>query len=198
MSHSYRQEVFNVLLAQLLQERAIVTAPEAVLKSPLTDTRRMPDVLVDYAGLRIAIEGEVDDQPNYGQKALDSARRRTEQGIAHIAVAIIYPTKLREFEFAILKHELAACELRIAVISEAGTTDYRQGNVDDLGEMLRRTFGELVREDVVTRAVEELEKGIDVFTSAVVNDSGTVGRLTKVLGIQELPKKEKRHAEEEE
>ena len=76
MKHNYRQEVFNVLLAQLLQERGVITAPEDVLKPSPSSKRKMPDVLVDYWGLRIAIEGEVDDQPNYGEKALDSAKKR--------------------------------------------------------------------------------------------------------------------------
>lgn len=197
--HKRRQEVFNVLLAQLLQERGVISAPEEVLKIAGEPGRKMPDVLVDYAGLRIAIEGEVDDQPNYAQNALESAKKRVEQGIAHIGVAIIYTAELRELDFAPLKSNLAQCELRIAVVSEAGTTDYRRGNVDDLGDMLRRTFGELVKEDVVTKAVHELENGIDLFGGTVVNDAGTVGRLAQILGIQELPKREKQRetAEEE-
>lgn len=198
MKHNYRQEVFNVLLAQLLQERGVVTAPEDVLKTAATGTRKMPDVIVDYAGLRIAIEGEVDDQPNYVQKALDSAKRRVEQGIAHIGVAILYPQDLREYDFVLLKDELRRAELRIAVISEAGTTDYSRGNVDELGDVLRRTFSELVKEDVVAQAVKELENGIEIFASAVVKDEGTVGRLASVLGIQELPKREKQKEDEEE
>jgi hypothetical protein len=196
--HKRRQEVFNVLLAQLLQERGIVSAPEEVLQTAAEPSRKMPDVLVDYAGLRIAIEGEVDDQPNYAEKALESARKRVEQGIAHIGVAVIYAAGLRELDFALLMGKLAECELRIAVISEAGTTDYRRGNVDDLADMLRRTFGELVKEDVVAKAVQELEGGIDLFAGAVMNDTGTVGRLAQVLGIQELPKREKQRETAEE
>ncbi len=198
MKHSYRQEVFNVLLAQLLQERGVVTAPEDVLKIVSSPTRKMPDVIADYSGLRIAIEGEVDDQPNYGQKAFDSARKRVEQGIAHIGIAIIYSSGLREYDFAQLKEKLSQTELRIGMISEAGSTDYSQGTVDDLADLLRRTFSDLVKEDVVTKAVQELENGIEVFASAVVKEEGTVGRLALVLGIQELPKREKRQEEDEE
>jgi len=52
-----RQEVLNVLLAQLLQERGLVSAPEQIQRSQGRG-RRMPDVLVDFQGLRLAIEGE--------------------------------------------------------------------------------------------------------------------------------------------
>lgn len=198
MKHSYRQEVFNVLLAQLLQERGIVSAPEDVLKATPSSARKMPDVLVDYSGLRIAIEGEVDDQPNYGEKALDSAKRRVEQGLAHIGVAIIYPATLRKVDFARLKAEMEAIEFRIAIVSEAETEpQYRQGTVDGLGEVLRRTFGELVKEDVVAQAVKELEEGIAVFAEAVVDDEGNVVRLAQVLGIKGLPKRNKPSDEKE-
>lgn len=33
MASGYRQEVFSVLLAQLLQERAVVSAPESIIRS---------------------------------------------------------------------------------------------------------------------------------------------------------------------
>ena len=47
-----RQEVLNVILAQLLQERGLVAAPEEILKTP-TKERRLPDVLIDFQGLRL-------------------------------------------------------------------------------------------------------------------------------------------------
>lgn len=192
MPHNYRQEVFNVLLAQLLQERGIVSAPEDVLKTSPESQRKMPDVLVDFSGLRTAIEGEVDDQQNYGSKAIDSARRRVEQGIAHIGVAVIYPSALRQHPFNKLKARLSKCDLRIAVVTEGGETKFVQGTVDQLGEILRRTFGELVQEDVVAKAVAELEGGIEKFAATISNDAGTISRLADVLGIRELPEREKK------
>lgn len=197
-SHNYRQEVFNVLLAQLLQERGIISAPEDVLKASPDSNRRMPDVLVDFFGLRTVIEGEVDDQPNYGPKALGSAKRRVEQGIAHIAVAIIYPASLRKHAFKDLKKELSNCELRIAVVTESGPTGFSQCNVEQLGEILRRTFGELVKEDVVVKAVSELEEGIEKFAKVVLKSPGTIARFAEVLGIKELPTREKKRTEQEE
>jgi len=52
-----RQEVLNVILAQLLQERGLVAAPEEILRQP-TKERRLPDVIIDFQGLRLAIEAE--------------------------------------------------------------------------------------------------------------------------------------------
>lgn len=191
MLHRYRQEVFNVLLAQLLQERGIISAPEDMLKLHLEKSRRVPDVIVDFAGLRTAIEGEVDDQPDYAKKAMDSATKRVEEGVAHIGIAIVYPSPIRNLSFARLKRALASCELRIAVVTEGGSTSYTQGTVEELGEILRRAFGGLVQEDVVSRAVSELEAGIEKFASTAVRSPGIVARLADVLGIRELPERKK-------
>ena len=65
----YRQEVLNVILAQLLQDRGIVSVPEGIIKS-IDNRRRMPDVLVDFLGLRMMIEGEVSDQRDAEEQAL--------------------------------------------------------------------------------------------------------------------------------
>lgn len=53
-----RQEVLNVLLAQLLQEHGEVVAPEQVLQHP-DGSIKLPDVLVDFQGLRLVIEAEI-------------------------------------------------------------------------------------------------------------------------------------------
>lgn len=77
MQVGYRQEVFNVVLAQILQERGVISVPEKVIKAVLAKqgARRMPDVMVNFMGLRTVIEGEVSDQPEAKRKALESARR---------------------------------------------------------------------------------------------------------------------------
>lgn len=196
MKQGYRQEVFNVLLAQLLQERGVVSAPEDVLVTKSGGSRKMPDVLVDFSGLRTAIEGEVSDQPNAEARALDSARKRVEDGIAHIGIGVVYPSSLRQVAFADLKGQLSACALRIAVVTEAGETGFTEGSVDDLADILRRTFDQLVKEDVVAQAVAALEGGIEIFAGVVSSSSATVLRVADALGIRELPTKEK-SAEEE-
>lgn len=191
----YRQEVFNVLLAQLLREREIISAPEDVLTS--AEGRRMPDVLVDFAGLRTAIEGEVADQPDSADKALASAARRVEQGIAQIGLAVIYQAELRQEDFATLKTRLAQLELRVAVVTEAGATGYAITTVDGLAEILRRALDQLVQENVVADAVAVLEAGIERFATAVTGTPAVVARLAEALGVRELDAQPEGPAEEE-
>src|SRR5437899_11559720 len=109
-----RQEVLNVLLAQLLQERGLEVIPEQIVKDPF-GFRRMPDVIVDFQGLRLAIEGEFDSRTAH-EKASGSANQRVEDGTAHIGMALVYPSALREIGRGIneLKQGLASATLEFA------------------------------------------------------------------------------------
>jgi len=189
MNTGYRQEVFNVLLAQLLQERGVIAAPESVIHTSPTSNRKMPDVIVNFQGLRTVIEGEVDDQPNARDKAVASVGKRVEDGIAHIGVAVIYPAHLRKVVFTALKTSLSDCDLQIAIVTESEKTDFIRGDVNYLENALRRTFENLVKEDVVKNAVIALEAGIERFASVLSIRAGDVGRVAEALGIRELEEK---------
>lgn len=191
----YRQEVFNVLLAQLLQKRGVISAPENIVNA--NAAKRMPDVIVNFNGLRTAIEGEVGDHADAPQLALASARQRVEEGIAHIGIAIVYPEQLRKAEFARLDEELAQSELAIAIVTEAGDTGFVNGDVNYLENALRHAFEQLLKEDVVARAVATLDSGIDQFARIVADKSGMTDHMAEALGIRGLPERT-RNAEEEE
>lgn len=185
MPTTYRQEVFNVLLAQLLQEKGVVSAPERILRAEQS-SRRMPDVLVEYNGLRLMIEGEVDDQSDATQKAADSASRRVEEGIAHIGVAVVYPKKLRQVEFTQLKKSLAASTLQINVITEAGQTGYFGGDVNRLKDALTSAFEDLLREDVVAKAVAIIDSAVENFATIICDYRGPRERLAEMLGLRPM------------
>jgi len=188
MSDGYRQEVFNVLLAQLLQERGVIAAPENVLRLPERGpARRMPDVLVEFHGLRTVIEGEVSDQPEARDRALNSARRRVEEGIAYIGIGVVYPAELRQADYAALKGELARSELDIAIITEAGESGFVHGDLNQLERTLREAYNRLLQEDVVAEAVAALDAGVENFAGAVESKKGTIGKLALALDERANP-----------
>jgi hypothetical protein len=195
MKTGYRQEVFNVVLAQILQERGVISVPEKVLKAVLskTEQRRMPDVMVNFMGLRTVIEGEVSDQPDAKNRALESAAKRVEDGIAHISVAVIYPAFLRQLELGPLKSQMAKCQYEIAVVAESEFEErgFNSGDINHLAEILRKTFDQLVKEDVVSRAVALIDAGIEQIASAVRHSPSFVPNAAQALGIQALPPKKK-------
>lgn len=183
-STGYREEVLNVVLAQLLDEQGIISAPEQSLKLA-AQARRVPDVLVLFRGLRTAIEGKVDDHPTAADDVIKDAQGRVEQGIAHIGVAVLYPAALRQIPFPSLKNELSKAKLRMAICSEAGEQGWTDGDINYLGAMLRRTFDQLIEEDVVTQAVAALDAGVEVFAQAISASPAAIERSAELLGIGE-------------
>jgi hypothetical protein len=191
-----RQEVLNVILAQLLKERGLVAAPEEILQRP-TRERRLPDVIVDFQGLRLAIEAEFGAQNR--RIAWEKACKRVQEAIAHIGVAVVYPTRLKTVAFDRLNSELQRCTLQFAVFTEANEPDgqrllfkrevepsFSRGTVDDLGNAIRRSYDQLVRDDTLGRAVQLLETVIGSFMAALESQPATTGRLTRTLGIEQI------------
>lgn len=207
-----RQEVLNVLLAQLLEERGLIAAPEQI-RSFRGQTRQIPDVLVDFQGLRLAIEGEFAARSKGGmvtaeRKASQAALRRVEQGIAHIGIALIYPGRLRTLAFSELKEELSHAPLRFAIITERvqqqlslfpecdAKVPFAEGNIEALVEAIRRAYEPLVKDEVLARAVARIEASMDRFISALGSQPATTERFKEALEVRELPKKEKIEDEE--
>ena len=199
MSSGYREEVFNVLLALLLHERGVVTAPEKSFKKALEERRHVPDVLVTFRGLRTAIEGKVADKSIAAEKALSQARDRVDNGVAHIGIALLYPAAIREIsDFVDLQAMLAITVYKVAVYSEVGETGWTEGGIDYIADILRRAFDQLVKEDVVNKAVETLDLGISEFARIAFNTSPKIDHAAQTLGIHEpaTPKKSKAPEEE--
>ncbi|MCY4023115.1 MAG: hypothetical protein OXF32_06680 [Anaerolineaceae bacterium] len=174
----HRQEVLNVVLADLLIRREVVAGPENIVTRD--GVRQMPDVIVQYQGLRLAIEGEI-EAPDAREKAQRSATRRVESGIAHMGMGVIYPQALRDTDFSLLREEMANSRLDILVVSEADVGGYESGNIDYLENLLRRVFERLLREDVVAEAVAMIDVAVDDFAKMTMASSGVSGRILKAL-----------------
>jgi len=195
-----RQEVLNVLLAQLLQERGLVAAPEQILRHRTGETK-LPDVLVDFQGLRLIIEAEFAGPAGAKEKAYLKAQQRVEQGIAHIGVAVLYPASLRGLAYEQQKPELARSQMQFAVLTEVSITPFPQlelfevsdkapwfsGNIEHLIESLGRCYDQLVKDETLTRAVALVESSIEWFISALKAQPGSIGRLAATLGTKGLP-----------
>ena len=160
----------------------MIVAPERILKDPFA-ARRMPDVLVDYQGLRLVIEGEIASR-GAKAKAEQSALRRVEEGIAHIGMALIYPAQLRNLGRNVgeLKKTLSEAALEFAVITESEATQaqfafseqpekqmefvrFNRGDLNALVDELRRAYEQLLKDDVLERAAPALGNALGPFFS---------------------------------
>lgn len=184
-----RQEVLNIVLAQLLQERGVISAPEQIFTLGLK--RHMPDVIVNYNGLRLAIECEIGTTSQAEAKALDAVDERVINAIVHLGLAVVYPAPLKETDFDQLKIILSTSELRIAIASEFGRSEYKTGRVDDIEQLLRRTFEELLEENLVAEITQLLDAKIELFAMEIINQNSSIERLAQILGIRDLSSKGK-------
>ena len=77
----FREEVLNVALAELLEQRGLLSVPETIRKSIARKTKDLPDILVgDLLGLRIVIEGRFDNGKNSRESLLKDSKERVENG----------------------------------------------------------------------------------------------------------------------
>jgi len=199
-----RQEVLNVLLAQLLQERGLVAAPEQILRSGGEADKEgiaMPDVMVDFQGLRLIIEGEFGHRTRAAQaaaqkRASQSALERVQLGLAHVGVALTYPQSLRRVRAERLKDELADATLRFAIITEVTepqlklfpdekAPEFAKGKLDDLVEALRRAYEQLVRDEVLDQAARRVDRSLDRFVASLLGQPATTERFKAVLELRE-------------
>jgi len=183
-----REEVLNVLLAQLLAKQGIVSLPEVLKRLP-DKSRRMPDVLVDYQGLRTIIEGKIRDSEQARKDVFDQAYKRVNEGLAHIGIAVLYSKNIRKGDtISILEDLLSQRMLEIRIVTEAGAKDWTRCHLKDLGDILRRTFEQLAEQDVVNRTAAEVDTGVTAFARFVVDKTSLLKHCAEILGIWELPK----------
>jgi len=184
-----REEVLNTVLAQVLNTRGMSASPETI------QTDGMPDVIVPFRGLRCILEGKISDVSNGKAVVVKQARSRVETGIAHLAIAVVYPKALRTTPFAELQEAISEAQLTFRVCTETRMRDWKDGTADDMLEELRRAHEDIIRDDVVQEAVTDLRVGLVGVSSALLSSAAVCDRLIDLLGIGE-PDKE--NAEEEE
>ncbi|HEY5472019.1 MAG TPA: hypothetical protein VIK32_02390 [Candidatus Limnocylindrales bacterium] len=185
MTGPFREEVLNVELARQLSQRAIVSAPETIDHSDARE-RRLPDVMVAFRGLRVTLEGKTDDVPNARALVAEQARLRVAEGLAQIAIAVLYPASIRSVAFTDLPAAMSGARLFLQVHTEAGAGPWIPADgVDVLAAVLLRTHEQLVNEDVVAEAVAVIEEGLARFVREVRTIPTGMERLATLLQVRE-------------
>lgn len=177
---SARQEVLNTELARLLCQQGLVALPEQRLKQG-----KMPDLLLPFRGFYLVIEAEVDDQPQAQERAWGKAVERVEQGLAHLALALVYPAELREAPVSQLADALRTTPLRFSLCAPPipDKSDWRTGDLNTLTTTLQHAYQALASEDEVRTAVEHLKQGVNLLAQAISAMQVPNARLAEPLGI---------------
>lgn len=177
----HREEVLNVELARLLNQQGVVAAPEQIVGATDGRTRRLPDVtIVDHQGLRVTIEGKY-AAPRAGATVLEQAEKRVEDGIAQIALSILYPQELRTVPYEALPAAMSDATYKVVIVTEAASSDWVEGGLGDIASLIRRGFADLLREDVVAAATAVIEEGVERFATTLLGSRGAATRVMNVL-----------------
>lgn len=144
--------------------------------------RKLPDIIMgEYWGVRVVIEGKVNDSSTIYQALFKKCNERIEDGICSIAIGVIYPAELRYIDWTQLEQSIRRSSLKVGVFTESIKDYWINSNFHGLSAIIRRAYESLVSDDVVNTAVEELNYSIDFATSCLANSSGTQNRLKELL-----------------
>jgi len=116
--------------------------------------------------LRVILEGKIEDQANAEIAAFDAAKTKTDEGIGHIGIAVVYPADLRSASFDDLEARLSEARLRFKIYHENGETDWIQGDLNLLASLLVQAHQQMIREDVVAWGAETLGNAIEAAAKA--------------------------------
>jgi hypothetical protein len=179
----HREEVINVYLAECIRDRGMRASGEQI--EFRGGKRAMPDVLINYMGLRCMIEGKFDDRADVKQEVFENAANRLADGIAHIAIGVVYPARMRVLESQSVKDELATEPLQFYIGTENNfvAAEWQEGNVGEIMSALRRSHEELLANDVVERSVARLRAGMYNLIFVITEIPSVADRHADLLGV---------------
>jgi uncharacterized protein YqgV (UPF0045/DUF77 family) len=175
-----REETINTQLAILISKLGTQADGETIL----VHGKHRPDVIFQMRGLRVVIEGKIEDNPAAEELVLEDARKRIRSGIAHIAVAAIYPRELRSTTTAKILEVLEKSKLKFRIVSEASESEsWFEGTPASLMDALRRAQEALIKDDIVEQTAESLSAQLDTVSRLWIGQKGACDRLSSILGI---------------
>lgn len=177
-----REEAINTQFAVLISKLGTTADAETIL----IHGKHRPDLLLQVRGLRVVIEAKFADFPRAENVVLADAHKRVRNGIAHIALAVIYPKQLRSTPTAKIIETLEHTKLRYRVVSETDESeDWYEGTPSSLMASIRRIQQTLAKDDIVERTAKLLSAQLDTVASLWNGQTGTCNRLAKILGLEE-------------
>jgi len=183
------EAALNVEFASLLREQGLSVLGEARIQSPRG--LRKPDVLIQLNGIRIILEGRFEEH-----KLEEDCRRRLEEGLAELSVAVVYPDETISWEDwqaegpkAYLRQ--AVFRVRIFRLSGENTgihqTPWQNLRLDELLQHLETAYRALVSENLVERAVARLSEGIARAADALLRRPQPEARAGQIATILQIP-----------
>lgn len=183
----HREEVLNVALAECLAGFGFNATPESIQAKSGGRGRALPDVLIQYRGMRIAIEGKYADVTRAREIALSQAKDRVVSGISQIAIAVLYPSSLRSCPFPDLRNAISNSKVAFHVLSDVSAngaaTSWRSGQLPHFHSEIKRVHESICKEDVVQAAAESIRGSLAGVANLLETRPGVCEELSKLLGM---------------
>jgi hypothetical protein len=193
----HREEVVNVYLAECLRDMGVQAKGEQI--EFRGGRRAMPDVMFGYMGLRCMIEGKFADHSNARSEVFENASNRVANGIAHIAIGVVYPASVRSVDAEQIKDALQSEQMDFCICTENDflKPEWGSGSASEIMAALRRSHEELLKSDVVERSVARLRAGMYGLVFVIKDIPAVAERTADLLGVYQ-PSKDVEEEDEDE
>ena len=191
----HREETINTLLAIALAHYGLMAEAEIIHQG---GAKKLPDVFFKLDGLDVILEGKL-ARPGAQEETHQQATERMIQGLAHIAIAIIYPETLRDVPTTEVETALQSCNFHYLILSETGETDWLEGDLAKLVTDIRQVQATLLEDNLVEVLAKSLGETLETIAQLWTSDPVMCEHFSKTLGIypvaKETPEKTaERHA----
>lgn len=182
---NFREEVYNVCLAELLCERGIDALPESIIR-----LRKMPDVRIFVKGVRIILEGKFYNK----LKLNEQVNERVQMGLCDICIGIIYNSELKNVNTIIeIKDKFLHGKFDIILCyqDEKGVINKTIVSADlkAIIEIINMTVTLIVSNNVLLKMVRLVEEKLNILTEYAshnniwFNDKTLLKNLSDSIGV---------------
>ncbi len=180
MSIFHREETINTSLALALAHYGLMA--EAEIISNIHATKKLPDVFFNLDGLDVILEGKF-ARPNAEAESYQQIHQRLNLGLAHLAIAVIYPENLRTTNTSEVRNILQHTQFRYFIVSESGESGWLEGDLTKLIEDIRQAQFNLLENNLVEQLATDLSEVLFYAARMWVKETATCERFSNLLGI---------------
>lgn len=178
----FREEVVNTELAGVLSEFGLNALPEIV--DMTTGIKKYPDVTIRVEGVKVIIEGRKETYKK--AKLMEDAKKRIEEDLADVSIALLYPKKVEESEtIEELVKFLKNCRYDGTVYyydNRSSKEEFRNISIEELSQILNKVTALIVSQEKLTEYVKEVKEEFAKISKALASTNLFYSN-TKVLQI---------------
>lgn len=173
----HREEVFNIKLADVLQERGIDADPERI------ENNKKPDIIISIDGLRIILEGKF----NIGSNETilkDQCKKRLEQGLSHIVMGVLYPSDLKNIEFTDIINAFENMKMTVYVFYDGENKTYENIGINELKTTITHQKNNVIVDATFDCIISALMETMEKVSSKLRHmGDGSILRLEQILAM---------------